>query len=201
MAAIDIITLAEAKTQLNITSNTNDAELAPFITAASTMWVNRVGPVNSGSGVGTYDEWFDGGSDRIVVRHSPVLAVTAVEESWGAILYTLVEQTLQSGGNLGPFGYSIDKTIGTITRRSVGIATTFASGVRNIHVSYTAGFAAVPEDIKLAVKLLVQHMWETQRGGGKRPGQGGDEYTPSASYAWPYRVEEIAQAYRGPGVA
>jgi uncharacterized phiE125 gp8 family phage protein len=199
-ASIDIITLAEAKTHLNMgTGTTDDAELGNFITAASTMWVRRVGAVNTA--VKTFDEWYDGGHVRVALANAPVVTITKVEEVVTAsAIYTLTLETLQSGGDTGAYGYTVDMDRGLLVRRAAGVAVPFTPGVRNIHVVYTAGYATAPEDIKLAVKLLVAHMWETQRGGAKRPGTGADP-TPLTGFMWPHRVEEIANGYIVPGIA
>jgi hypothetical protein len=198
MASGDIIALADAKDFLNITSTVDDAKLGEFISAASQMWINRCGPVASSA----FDEWYDGGGTQISLRHTPVLAITKVEESFtAATLYPLVEQTLLPGGDSGAWGYSVDLTTGTVTRRAAGVVVNFQPGLRNIHVVYTAGFGAIPADIVHAVKLLVKHMWATQRGGGQRPGTGGDMPDPANFYMWPQRVQEIANYYSTPGIA
>lgn len=198
MAAGDIIALADAKEFLNITSAAEDSKLSAFISAASQMWVNRCGPVSSSA----FDEWYDGGATQIALRHTPVLSITKVEESFtAATLYPLVEQTLLPGGDTSAWGYSVDLTTGVITRRAAGVVVNFQGGLRNIHVVYAAGYAAIPADITHAVKLLVKHMWATQRGGGARPGQGGDMPDPTSFYMWPQRVQEIANYYSTPGIA
>ena len=158
------------------------------------MWLARGLP-----GAGTaHVEWYDGGSPRIVLRYTPVVSVTTITENVGPTVYTLTEQPL-TGGTSGSFAFTCDPFTGVVVRRSAASAVPFAPGVANIQVSYSSGFAVVPEDIKLAIKLLVAHMWDTQRGGAKRPGLGGDEYTPL--YMWPNRVQEIAEAYSGPSSA
>ena len=189
--AVDIITLDEAKTFLNMLGTASDTELPDFITAASRMWTQRVGPVNSTA----FDEWHDGYGSRIMLRHTPVLTVTLVEESYGPILYTLTE-------TYGTWTYTLDESTGLLTRRAVGVAIPFARGQRNIHVTYTAGYATPPADIKKAVGVLLLHLWETQRGGAKRFGQGGtDDYHPVSAYGWPSRAEMTAAAYLVPGIA
>lgn len=198
MASGDIIALTDAKSFLNITTSAEDDKIGEFVSAASQMWVNRCGPVSSSA----YDEWYDGGSTQIALRHTPVLAVSTVEESYtAATIYTLTEQTLLLGGDASAWGYSVDRSTGVVTRRASGVVVNFEAGLRNIHVVYTAGYADTPADIVHAVKLLVKHMWETQRGGGQRPGAGGGMPDPSNYYMWPQRVQEIADYYQTPGVA
>lgn len=188
---VDVVTLAEAQAYLNITVSTYDFELAGFITAASRLWTQRVGPVNSTA----YDETYDGGRTRIVLRRAPVLTVTSVVESWGAISYTLTE-------SYGTWSYSLDHSTGLLTRRTMGTAVPFAPGQRNVEVSYTAGYATPPADIKHAVLLLILHLWETQRGGARRIGQGGtDDWRPDFAFSWPSRVEAIAASYLAPAIA
>ena len=195
----DVVTLDEAKAFLNITVATFDVELAGFVTAASRMWVNRVGPVASS----VFTEWYDGGVPQIALRQTPVLSVTSVVESYGSTTrYTLTDQPLTGDGPTNAWGYTIDMQTGLLTRRATGVAVPFATGRRTVQVVYTAGYAAVPEDIKHAVLLLIMHLWATQRGGSRRPGQGGtDDWRPDFAFSWPSRVEEIAAGYRIPGIA
>lgn len=192
-----VVTLQQAKDFLNITNTTSDAELPFYTSAATAMWANRGGPV--GEPGAPLDEWYDGGRPTIVVRTRPIVTVTLVEESWGSTKYTLTETATGSGGTA--FAYTVDKATGTFVRRAAGIAVPFAVGERNVHIQYTPGYATVPEDIQLAVLLLLKHMWTTQRGIGKRPGLGGEEGTMKESFAWPDRVEEILAGYVVPGVA
>ena len=199
MAAVQIVTVAEMKTFLNIPTTTSDASISSFIDAASQMIVNRIGPV---AGSPTYDETYDGGAAQIVLRHTPIQSVTSVTESYGAqAVYTLTAQVVDSGSASGAYGYSVDLDHGLLTRRVSGVATRFARGLRNIHVVYVAGYATTPADIKHATMLLLAHMWATQRGAQRLPGQGDDLYMPGLSFTWPRRVEEILANYYIPGIA
>lgn len=193
-----VVTLQQAKDFLNITTTDSDAELPFYTSAATAMWANRGGPV--GQPGAPLDEWYDGGRPTIVTRTRPIGSVTLVEESWGSSKYTLSEVATGSGGTA--FAYTVDLVTGTFVRRASGVAVPFAVGERNVHIQYTPGYATVPEDIQLAVLLLLKHMWSTQRGIGKRPGLGGgDDAAMKESFAWPNRVEEILAGYVVPGVA
>jgi len=122
----DIITLQQAKDTLNITTTQYDTELPQYITAASVLWEMRVGPV---AGSPTYDEFYNGGSPTIVVRHPPIQSVTSITESWGATTsYTLTDQVVDSGSNVGFYGYSVDLARGVFTRRASAVATTVRPG-------------------------------------------------------------------------
>lgn len=194
----DIITLQDAKDQLNITSSTSDPELQFFVSAASASVSQRLGSV---AGSPVRDETYDGGSPTIMLRSTPVASVSSVTESFGSsIVYTLTNQPLGTG--FDAYGYTVDLVSGLLTRRASGVAVPFAYGIRNVHVVYVAGYSTVPADIQQALRLLVQHMWETQRGSSRRPGQNtADEYDPRGSYAWPRRVEELLAPYYSQGIA
>lgn len=193
-----IITTTEAKDFLNITATTYDTELALFVQAASQMIVNRIGVV---SGSPAVSEWHDGGSDRIVLRNQgPIVSVTTVTETYGSITRTLTQVTLDSGSVGDSYSYTVDLDRGILVRRASGVAVDFPAGVRNIHVTYVAGYSTVPEDIKQAAKVLVKHLWETQRGAGRAQGSG-PESVLATSYSFPRRVEEILAPYVVPGIA
>lgn len=193
-----VVTLDQTKEFLNITNTASDTELPFYMSAATSMWALRGGPV--GETAAPLDEWYDGGRPSIVTRTYPISSVTLVEESWGSTKYTLTEVATGSGGTA--FAYTVDKATGTFVRRAAGIAVPFAVGERNVHIQYTPGYATVPEDVQLAVLLLIGHMWTTQRGIGKRPGLGGDDTSMTGgSFAWPNRCEEILAGYVVPGIA
>lgn len=196
---MSFIALDEAKAFLNISSNANDNELQEFIDAATAAWVSRVGPLD---GSPVFDEWYDGGGPVIALRHTPVQSVTSITEAYSDTLaYTLVSDPLDGTGSGGAYGYSADLARGIITRRTAGTATSFAPGIRNVHVVYVAGYPAngVPSDIRYAVKALLKQMWETQRGSGNVPGGQPDNYVPVA--LWPPRAQAVAESYLVPGIA
>jgi uncharacterized phiE125 gp8 family phage protein len=194
--ATPIVSLTQAKAQLNITDEVNDSKLTDFIAAASQMIVNRIGPV---AGSLTVSEWHDGGStDLLLYAEGPVQSITSVTESFGSVVYTLSQITLDSGSVTTPFGYTVDLDQGLLVRRAAGVAIPFAFGEQNIHVTFVAGYATTPPDITQATLLLLQHMWETQRGVGRSLGSGPME---TSAYSMPNRVMEILSPYIVPGIA
>ena len=195
--SVDIVSLAQAKTFMNMSSSANDEQLAQFITAASTMWNRKVGPV---AGSPSFDEWYDGGNPTITLRQTPVVTVTSVVEAWTTSFVRTLTQQAPDSGSGSAYDYSIDLTSGLLTRRAMGFAVSFAGGLKNIHVVYTAGYSTTPPDIQHAILLLVAHLWETQRGRMIVPGGSADSWNPLMGYTWPRRVLEIAQGYYVPGV-
>lgn len=199
VVATPIVTLAQAKNKLTITNETSDALLTDYIAAASQMIVNRVGAV---AGSPVLDEWHDGGSTDILLHNEgPVQSITSVTESMGSVVYTLTQIVLDSGSVTTPFGYTVDLNLGLLVRRAAGVAIPFAGGEANIHVTFVAGWATTPPDITQATLLLLQHMWETQRGSAGRPGGSPMETATGAGYTFPNRVMEILAPYIVPGIA
>lgn len=195
-AASPIVTVPQAQNYLGVTGR--DSDLAGVINTASQMIVNRIGQV---AGSPTVDEWHDGGCDRIMLyNQGPIQSVTSVTESYGTIVYTLTQVSLDAG-SANAYGFTIDLDSGLLVRRASGIATLFAPGVRNVHVTYVAGYATVPADITEACLYLVKHLWDPRRGAGTRnPGTGGTE-PQQTPLAFPPRVEEILAPYTVPGIA
>jgi uncharacterized phiE125 gp8 family phage protein len=181
----------EVKPFLKITQTDTDTLLDGFIATASQMIVNRVGQV---AGSPTVDEWHDGGGDRIVLRNAgPIQSVTTVTESYGTITYTLTQVTLDQSSTSNAYTYTVDLNDGVLVRRASGIAVPFASGVRNVHVSYVAGYATTPADIKHACLLRIKILWNAVR--GNKTGTGPDSLALEAEY------EAILARYQVPGIA
>lgn len=190
-----IVTLPEAKDYLIISSTDEDDKLTSFIAAASQMIYNKVGVI---SGSPTVEEWHDGGSSRIVLRNQgPIVSVTSVTESYGSMSYVLTQVTLDSGSTSNAYTFTVDLDEGLLVRRASGVAVPFTRGVRNVHVTYVAGYATVPADIKHATLVLLKHLWDTQRG----PRSSQSSIPDGSAYSFPNRVLEILSPYIVPGIA
>lgn len=137
----------------------------------------------------SYTEYSDGGGEYIFATHTPVVSITSVIESGVA---------LTDGTQ-----YLFDPDLGAV-RRTVDddatSASTFASGPKAVALEYVAGYGVqnrvageltsvtgVPEDLKLAVYIWIQHLWA----------KGPANYTPEQGHATgsraaiPYEVKEI----------
>lgn len=174
---MSVLLLADAKAYLNIASSTSDAELQTFIDAAEAAIGARCGslaPAVRTSRVA------GNGSTTLLLPTCPVASLTAVTPSEGAAVI------------MGDLHLNTDS--GVVTRND---GTGFAA--RYYDVTYSAGLTSVPGDLLLAVKELVRHLWETQRGAGVRPGS--QPEAPGASYAFPYRVRELIAPFETPGFA
>lgn len=130
----DLTTLSAVKAYGGITNAVSDLLLADLITRTSATVENYLGrSVLSAARSETRDGT---GSNRIVFAENPVTAVSSV---------------VVDGRSIGPAldvsspGYRFTKTMLVLN----GFA--FTKGHGNVSLSYTAGYASIPEDIEQAV--------------------------------------------------
>lgn len=190
-----LCSLDDLRAELNLTTtNTgNDDELRLYLAAATPIIEDLTGPMRRT----TYSDQYDGGVQTLILRHSRIISVTTVTEYWGSYAWDLSQAANPAAS--GQYSYTVDLGIGAITRRTPsGAATFFANGQRNIHVTYTAGAAVVPPNIRLAARRLAAHQYRTSQQ-GTRPAFGtGDTdvaFTPSG-YAVPRSVLELCKPHR-----
>lgn len=170
-----VLPLADIKTHLNITGTSHDDELQGFVDAAVAAIGERVGPLEP--------------VERTVRVRShargmrlpgPVVSVTSITDAWQAAL-TVAD-------------FYADQATGLV---SYADGSTLAAGAYT--VTYMAGRDPVPADLQLAVKELVRHFWQTQRGPSRRPGSTASDTTsntvPGAAYMLPFRVSELLKPH------
>lgn len=183
-----IIPLSYARTAIRAlpTQTGDDEDLRDLLVAAT-------GPMEDICGAivpRPFDEWYDGGGMLIALDHSPVISVATVTESIGSTR-TLTAQPLD-GVSMDAYGYTIDKDLGVLTRRAAGVATPFAPGRSNVHVTYTAGRQQVPWSILRATRRLVLWLWQTEVNGVRATGPAALATTTTpAGYAVPNAVIEM----------
>jgi hypothetical protein len=180
---MSVLTLALAKSHLNIpaTTVTQDTELQTVIDAAEAGLAKRVGPLTATS----TSQRVQGGGDQLILDTLPIVSLTSVTPAGGSAL-TVGELMAAPGG-------VVEYTAGG----------TF--GERWYDVVYSAGRSTCPDDLLFAVKELVRHLWETQRGGTRRPGSGGSDATANtligAAYLYTFKISEQIAPHIQPGFA
>ena len=179
---MSVLTLAQAKTHLNISGATHDTELQTFIDAAEAVIGQRCGPLTS---VATTVR-LRGGGLALPLPVVPAVSLTSV---------TPIDQAALTLSDL-----YLDIKAGVVTYNSGE-----AFSARLYTVVYQAGRSTVPDDLLMAVKELVRHMWQTQRGTTRRPGsQASDSASntvPGAAYTLPFRVTELIAPHLQTGFA
>lgn len=175
--------LYDAKTWLNISESSDEDKIQATIDAAETAIGARVGPLASTT-VTRRVRSCDG---SLVLPVMPAASLTSVTYVGGSVV------------TLGDIYLDTAIGVATYSQQTRG----FVPGLYT--VVYTAGYAALPggtpDDLLLAVKELVRHLWRTQRGSGTaRPGTVAPETLANTltagAYIFPIRVEQLIAPYQ-----
>lgn len=149
--AIDLTTIAKVKRNLNITDANSDDLLQDLVTALSAYIVTFL---NREIKSGARSDKLDGlGRNRIRLRHYPITAVSAV--SIGGVAVSASQDGLKNGYIFD------DKYLYLLDGSNPSV---FTTGIRNVSVSYTAGYTEVPQDIdRICVEMISKRYKDRQR--------------------------------------
>lgn len=175
-----VLTLDEAKLQLNIPASdtSHDVELADFVAAACLAVEHYTGPADDKQVV----EQLRLGSApaaEVLLTTRPLVGVVSVTSSEpGGVTYD-------------PANMDVDKWRGILTVDAGPLLT------GRVTVTYTAGNGGiVPKTANIAARVILQHLWSTQRGGSRRPSaRGGDDVVevPGVGYAVPRAAVQMLE--------
>ncbi|MEU3255969.1 hypothetical protein [Streptomyces sp. NPDC006997] len=182
-----ILSLRDAKQHLNLTSTHEDDEVTFWNNATATAVEYFTGPVVIRTVV---EDHAVGAVQALALRRPPVLEVTAVEP------------LLDGGTSYDPGQLNVDAAVGIVSRKDGGL-------LRGpLRTTYRAGRLTVAENISGAARIILQHLWATQRPtrGGALPGARDDfsvtEPIPGLGYAIPNRAVQLLNPDdQGPGLA
>lgn len=181
-----LVSLQDAKTKLNISTTTNadplDEEIRSYLEAVTGVVERHLGQAVVRR---SFTEERTATNGCVVLSWPPVVSITSMALVDGT--YTWDINTLHvspTGVVYSPLGIG---PYGTVT------------------VTYTAGMPVVPKEYSLAGLIILQHLWETERGssGGPRPGGLEDSMTLGLGrmgFAIPNRALELLGAGL-PGIA
>lgn len=179
-----VLVLAEAKTYLNISVTTHDAELQAVIDSAEAVLAEHVGPLQP---TPVTARVFGGGTAALMLPVAPAISLTTVTPYLSTAL-----------------------TIADLHLDLESAVVTFNNGLSFVaayyDIEYAAGRATCPDDLLLANKELVRHMWQaSKRGGGGKPGTAPSDAAsntlPGAAYLLPFRVAELIAPHLDTGFA
>lgn len=178
-----IISLADAKAELNHVTDINDDELRLYIAATTPIIEELAGRVL----VATVTETFDGGR-RAVLLSERASAITSVTVD---------------GTALAPSAYTADLASGIVYAGGSSTPSTFSWGRQNVVVVYTVGAAAIDPNVVQAARVITAHMYKV---GQQRKGKNAqaDDIVIASGYAVPKRALELLRSrssYRMPGMA
>lgn len=176
-AGVDaLITLDEAKAQLNITTDVHDVELQFFVDAAIRVVERLAGAVVPRTVTEVARQ--RGGQASLMLMARPVLSVTSLT-------------ALRDGSVYDVSALYVDNPLAGIVRRRDDGAITGGPWT----AVYRAGRDEVPEQIGLAARMLVEHLWETQRGAAQvnPPALSVDDSmsVPGVWFAIPNKIREL----------
>ncbi|PWK81729.1 hypothetical protein C8D88_116141 [Lentzea atacamensis] len=177
-----ILSLRDGKKQLNLplTSTTHDEELRDFIAAVTDAVEFFTGPVV----VRTYSERIEGDRPVLALSHTPVVSVTSIVP------------ILTGGTTYDVADADVDADTGVV---QLVDGTWFKGPLR---ATYKSGRRVMPGSVGIASRIILQHLWRTQRGPVstvRARGASADDdttYVPGLGYAIPNRALELLQRYR-----
>lgn len=181
-----IVTLADAKAQLNIpvADTSQDVELQGFVDAATAAVETQLGQVVEPRTI-TEEITAAGSVTSFLLSSVPVISLTSLVSLDGT-------QT-----------WSVDPSVAHVNSENGRV--TLLSGPPFIGSGiaiYQAGMTAPRANIRLAAKIIIQHLWETQRGtmGVQLGGGDTDNWMAGRGFAIPRRAIELLGPQL-PGVA
>lgn len=136
---VAILSLADAKLHLNISNDTDDGEIRDFLESATSI----VEYHTNASFLREFVETYTVNGCEIALRHYPVTEVTSINDLSGSTAVAVSDVDVDEVGILR-------KTSGGPIRGTV-------------RITYTAGHTQIPAAWVQSAKIIVQHLWETQR--------------------------------------
>lgn len=172
-----LLSLADAKRHLNISSTTYDEEIREYLESATEIVESEVGPIVPR----TYTSRVSGGTDTLVLPHTQVTAVLSITPTYSA--YAAIEVA----------DVAIDTSPGDVKRLAGG---DFPHGTYD--VTYTVGRTSISPNWTSAAKIIVQHNWKTRL--GNLPSEQGEDrgyVVTGAGYLVPYKALSLLQRSSG----
>ena len=187
-----MVTLAEAKAHLNLTTTRYDAEMQVLLDEALDILEAETGRPFEVRAITDTDTEPAAGC-RLVLSSVPCPCRTCRPH----VMMT-VSSVVVDGVPVDVVDWRLDGPV--VSWRAVGRgAVSYAT--EGVTVTYTAGYATTPPWLRLAVLRLVEHLWQkTQQAPHPALGQVGggyDESQPSGlSYLLPYQVASLIDRHR-----
>lgn len=179
---MSILTLDEAKQQLNIdaTKTTYDEELAAYVDATVDAVEGYVGTLDATSVTQVVRQRVG----VLTLDRLPVLSLTAVTDA-------------ETGTTVDTTGWVVDPASGVVQAYGSFIP------ARTLRVTYLSGRDTAAAGVSLAARVIVQHLWQTQRAASGRPRANEETGSlPGFAFAVPNRALELLARYRAlPGIA
>jgi hypothetical protein len=194
----DLISLSDYKEYKKITSSTRDGKIQALITQVSALvesyCARKFVEYSSSPGV---TEWFDSNTDKVQLKHFPVIAVNSVSVSTDGGL----TQTELTQDDPDRAGFYVDLENGVVMTQKTG--NKFNDGYyydipyRSLEINYFAGYTELPADLELAVLDIVAY-YEDQENKPTQTLMGGtiENALPYTANSFPPHIRRILDLYR-----
>lgn len=170
-----LISLKSAKKQLNIPAadTTDDEEIGEYISGITRLVERVIGACVPRTVV----EYKEGNTNVIRLDVQPVLSLTTMTP------YLTAGSTYLAAA------------LKVTTEGRVMLLTGLPFSWGPFEITYVAGRRPVPANARLATRMILQHLWETQRGSAGLPLQQSDDVTmvPGFGFAVPNRALELLE--------
>ncbi|RAH07959.1 MAG: hypothetical protein CMA04_007580 [Methanobacteriota archaeon] len=192
----DLITLQQYKTAEGITQPKDDARLNVLIPSVSELVKTYCGNSFVDYYSSNKTEYFDitWGTHIVQLTESPVNAIVSVEERTS---YTDSYTTLTTGAHEYYLNTNTDSILRTL---GSGRFKNWPEGVGSVKIVYTAGYSAVPSDLKLAVLDLItyylkdEHKQRQTIAGASIQNQASTSQTNNVSF--PDHIKRVLDLYK-----
>jgi hypothetical protein len=162
---VDLTNDVKPYMQWPVGSNSDDQLLQNTIDAACWWAQDFMGrPITPTEFFRRFNGYQGYGGSTIDLPYYPVLAdppyTLTVVEWWGSSgPHALVQQTPENQG--GPDMFTLDPNEGLLTRSYMGLLQRPSfPGLKNIEVTWWAGFAVIPPHYRLGTLRLIKHWWD-----------------------------------------
>ena len=191
----NLITLQDYKTAEGITQPKDDARLNVLIPSVSQLIKTYCGNsfVDFYSSNKTENFTINWGTYIVQLTESPVNAIVSVQEaqSYGGALTTLTT---------GAQEYALDTVTDCVYRTTSSGYKNWPIGIETVKVVYTAGYSAIPGDLKLAVLDLItyylkdEHKMRQSIAGASLQNQGSSGQTNNVGF--PDHIKRVLDLYK-----
>lgn len=183
----DLVLLSDVKAYAGINSNTQDASISYLIPKVSLYIKNYCGRTLVEYYTTPKVEVFNGGNPEIFLKEAPIRVVSAVEYSqdYGKSYSPLVEFE----------DYVVDRELEAIAMIKFSV---LPKSLNAFKVTYTGGYATVPEDLKLAVVDLIQYYMRSDMAvkSTRTPGSSSTQVEYVMNATLPSHIRRVLDAYR-----
>lgn len=193
--ALNLITISEYKTYAGIKSSNYDKEIVGLIPRVSEFVKNYCGRTFVDYVDQDKVEYFNGGTNKLILDETPVISVSSVGYSidFGQTYTNLVEYKdwILDDGGIRSLNTSAVNSLITVNRG-------FPEVIRGYRVTYRAGYDDVPADVALAIMDLVTYYRKNDMSihSTKAPGTNNVQIEYISTTSLPAHIKRVLDMYR-----